>query len=171
MNNEDIVIVDLEATCQTDNYGFQMEIIEIGAVKTDGSKFSAFVRPIINTELSDFCKELTTIEQSDVDSAQLFTEVYPEFRKFIEGCEVYSWGEYDRNQFARDLRLHNIEDDYISEHHHNLKHLYTERTGKLAGYFPKAMKAIGLNFVGTSHRGIDDAENMMTVYKKIMEIE
>lgn len=44
------------------------EIIEIGAVKMNSavevvSEFCTFVRPKLNLNLSDFCKELTSIKQ------------------------------------------------------------------------------------------------------------
>jgi len=103
------IILDLEATCWKDRgVKKQNEIIEIGAIKIDGngkliSEFSEFVKPKLNPELSDFCKELTTIGQSDIDSADTFDCVIERFKKWINLDEPYilcSWGFYDRKQFA-----------------------------------------------------------------------
>ena len=64
------IILDLEATC-TDNRNiyFDNEVIEIGAVKIENKlvidEFQSFVKPIVNTELTEFCKNLTSINQSD----------------------------------------------------------------------------------------------------------
>ncbi len=72
------IILDLEATCWKDrNNGKPNEIIEIGALKIDEngktiSEFSRFVKPKLNPTLSDFCMELTTIPQSEIDSASNF---------------------------------------------------------------------------------------------------
>ncbi|EJM56184.1 3'-5' exonuclease [Pseudomonas sp. GM48] len=83
--------VDLEATC--DEVGesessrplavvpAQMETIEIGLVVIDletleiVSEFQRFVRPLITPTLTDFCKELTSIQQTDVDSSGTYVEV------------------------------------------------------------------------------------------------
>jgi len=55
------IIIDLEATCWKNDMDFtKMEIIEIGAVKLAGddlevlSEFPRFVRPVENSQLSDF---------------------------------------------------------------------------------------------------------------------
>ena len=70
------LVVDLEATCCNRNSfpRTEMEIIEIGAVMTDSQfevidEFQSFIKPVRHPELTDFCKELTTISQQEVDSA------------------------------------------------------------------------------------------------------
>ena len=82
------IVLDLEATCEKDNPHFNKEIIEIGAVKLTDSfeiidTYDAFVRPILNPTLSAFCMELTTIQQSDVDAANLFPVVLNGFKEWI----------------------------------------------------------------------------------------
>ena len=78
------IILDLEATC-TDNRNiyFDNEVIEIGAVKIENKQvideFQSFVRPVVNTELTEFCKNLTSINQSDVDNAEIFPNVLDNF--------------------------------------------------------------------------------------------
>ena len=79
----DYLVVDLEATC--DERGRlpreEMETIEIGAVLIDGAllmksgalesrgEFQCFIRPIRHPVLSEFCRQLTSIRQEDVDQA------------------------------------------------------------------------------------------------------
>ena len=55
-----------------------MEIIEIGAVMVDREtlsivdEFQTFIKPIRHPILTDFCKQLTSITQSQVDTAPTF---------------------------------------------------------------------------------------------------
>lgn len=66
----------------------QMETIEIGLVLIDletlevVDEFQRFVRPQINPILTDFCKELTSIHQTDVDSAATYAKVGQELGAF-----------------------------------------------------------------------------------------
>ena len=107
------IIVDLEATCERNNRAFNNEIIEIGAVKLNRNldiidEFCSFVQPIVNPILTDFCVELTTITQKDVDSADGFITVLNRFLAWIGNEDFFlcSWGYYDKNQFIKDCELH-----------------------------------------------------------------
>ena len=116
------IVLDLEATCNDSNEDFQMEIIEIGAVAINDrgeilDTYNTFVQPIVNTQLTDFCKNLTTIEQNDVDNAPKFPRAMIDFLGWIyshleddnhDGVKLWSWGYYDRNQFIKDCLLHQI---------------------------------------------------------------
>ena len=80
------VIVDLEATCWEGGSNIEkMEIIEIGAIILQSSQgparseFSAFVKPVIEPILSDYCMRLTSIRQQDVDEADDFKEQNAQF--------------------------------------------------------------------------------------------
>jgi hypothetical protein len=74
-----MLVIDLEATCD-DADGLpasDMEIIEIGAVwaTAEGTvldTFQALVRPVVRPQLTPFCRQLTNIQQADVDGAELF---------------------------------------------------------------------------------------------------
>lgn len=167
------IILDLEATCWKDrNVKKQNEIIEIGAIKIDGngkiiSEFSEFVKPKLNPELSDFCKDLATIEQSDIDSADTFDIVIERFKKWINLDEPYilcSWGFYDKNQFAKDCDLHNLDKNWLNNHI-SLKHQYVKikKLNKPIG-MSGALKREGFELDGTHHRGIDDARNIAKIF-------
>ena len=101
------IVFDLEATCwEKGTTPGRMEIIEIGATKLDPDtyeivdSFSTFVRPVNEPELSDFCTNLTSIRQLDVDAAPDFPEAMRIFFDWIggEGVTFCSWGEYDIKQ-------------------------------------------------------------------------
>lgn len=163
------IIYDLEATCE--NYKpYEHETIEIGAVKIDEAgnvvdTFNSFIRPIINTDLSDYCKDLTHISQEDVDTADAFDIVSKEFVAWMgNDYHLCSWGYFDKEQFDRDCLLHGISNDWV-KNHISLKHQYSEirNVKKLAG-LKKALRIEGLKFEGTPHRGIDDAINTSKVF-------
>lgn len=166
------VIFDLEATCtKTGEFPRdEMEIIEIGAVDTDGKEFASFIKPVRNPELTDFCKELTTIKQSDVDTAAEFKEVYAFFKDFFEDATLISWGDYDRKQMIKDLEYHGIKDKYINYNHINLKQVFLDYSGLKRAGVNKALSWFNLEFEGTKHRGIDDAKNIIKIYDKLVEV-
>jgi len=180
-----IIILDLEATCwdrgsegnfrdvdqSTLEIGGphwkqlnEMEIIEIGAVKVKNDyefeiidQFQTFVRPVLNPILTDFCKNLTTISQKDVDNAPYFKEAFLNFRKWSGKPICYmGWGKYDYKQIQKDCLRSGLscfsEDKYI-----NGKDEYFRFTGKRAGGLGKAVRRHNLKFEGTHHRAISDA--------------
>ena len=168
-----IIIVDLEATC-SENKDIENEIIEIGAVKIIDGKvvdtFGQFVRPIFNPILTDFCKELTTIQQEDVDKAENFPEVLADFKKWI-GTNDYimmSWGFYDKKQFIKDCEKWHIPSNWIPEHQ-NVKLMFADKMNHKPCGMEKALNYLRIPLDGTHHRGIDDAKNIAKIYLKIME--
>ena len=167
------IVLDLEATCWKNRHTNKPnEIIEIGAVKIDSSgrivdEFSEFVRPKLHPFLSDFCKELTTITQEDIDNADFFHTVIEAFKTWINLKEPYilcSWGYYDKNQFVSDCELHDLDTEWV-EPHISIKHQYAEIKGirrpiGMAG----ALKLEMISLDGTHHRGIDDARNISKIF-------
>jgi inhibitor of KinA sporulation pathway (predicted exonuclease) len=164
------IIFDLEATCD-DKVKIENEIIEIGALKIDKDlniveEFQRFVKPIKNPILTEFCKDLTKIKQSDVDNANTFDIVCNEFMKFIgDDYLLCSWGFYDKSQLTKDCILHGIQSAWVNEHI-SLKHQHGAmfNLGKGVGV-TQALRMGGMEFEGTLHRGIDDAKNITKIFK------
>jgi len=183
--NPTLIVFDLEATCwdRGENAGnwndadpnymkidsptwkqvHEMETIEIGAVKLDIKnyeiidQFQTFIRPILNPELTDFCKKLTTITQKNVSNAPDFKEAFMSFRRWAGRPFYYvGWGQYDYRQLRRDCDRCGVglfsEDRYL-----NGKDEYFRFTGKRAGGLGKAVRRHNLTFEGTHHRAISDA--------------
>ena len=172
MNVRDYLVIDLEATC--DNAGAvpkrQMEIIEIGAVLVDGetlaprSEFQTFVRPIRHPQLTDFCRELTSITQAEVDAAPRFPEALARLREYAYGGPYRpifcSWGNYDRHQFELDARFHGVKLPFGRDHI-NLKQAFSDALGTRKRFgMARALRRMRIPLVGTHHRGIDDARNI-----------
>lgn len=125
------LIIDFEATCCNDN-SFprdEMEIIEFGAVLLNShslkieSDYQTFIKPVCNPVLTEFCKELTTIRQTQVDQAPDFPAVIKSVQAWLADVSSYrfcSWGGYDKKQLTQDCAYHNLEYPF-SEAHTNLK--------------------------------------------------
>ena len=47
------------------------------------NEFRSFVRPTVDTTLTDFCKELTGIQQASVDTAPTLPEVLQEIDEWL----------------------------------------------------------------------------------------
>jgi inhibitor of KinA sporulation pathway (predicted exonuclease) len=166
------IILDLEATCEQNNRDFPNETIEIGAVKIDEnfnivSTYNEFIKPKINPILTDFCKQLTSITQEDIDNAKTFPDVIRHFKNWIGvGTEEYilcSWGFYDKKQFTRDCELHGLDSSWTNRHI-SLKHQFgTIRNEKPCG-MEKALNKLNIPLEGTHHRGIDDAKNIAKIF-------
>ncbi|MBD2499363.1 3'-5' exonuclease [Anabaena azotica] len=171
------LIVDLEATCSDDGSipRQEMEIIEIGAVMLNrktweiDSEFQQFIQPVRHPRLTKFCTELTSISQQDVDQAPQFSEamsrfqdwIYPLFNNHI----FCSWGNYDKNQFMQDCQFHNVPYPFSSQHI-NIKQEFSEYLGVSKKFgMAQALNHLGMELIGTHHRGIDDARNIAIIYK------
>lgn len=178
-----LLVFDLEATCwgtfKDTPENDTNEIIEIGAVLLDDElktikQISTFVKPVINPNLSNFCKQLTSITQTDVDNAKTFNDAFDDFlneltdgeKDILKNIDIGSWGKYDYNQLKKDIQLHNSY--YPFQSHVNLKKTFSNYHNTKRGYgLKKALKKIDLEFEGNHHRGIDDAINTTNIIKKM----
>ena len=168
------IIFDLEATCWENDRTKTNEIIEIGAIKISENRdvlgeFNAFVKPIVNPKLSEFCKKLTSITQTDVNEAHLFPQVISDFLRWINIKEDYllcSWGHYDKHQLIQDSKVHSLSADWASKHI-SLKHKYRQIKNLSRPIGMKgALKMERMGLDGTHHRGIDDARNISKIFLK-----
>lgn len=165
------VIFDLEASCDHDNSTMTMETIEIGAVDTEGHVFDSFVKPIVNPILTDYCQDLTSITQADVDAAETFPHVWPSFLDFVGSSPMLSWGAYDRRQLLSDLHLHHITEgvDVVNHQHMNLKDYYRVIMHRRAKGMDAELRRLQLPLDGVHHRGVDDAKNLLKIFNYLLD--
>ena len=168
---EKLLVVDLEATCASNGAipPSKMETIEIGAVLVEPihfeicSEFQAFIKPVRNPNLTEFCIDLTGITQEMVSEAASYFEVFPAFVEWIErnamGSAFCSWGAYDRRQLEQDCVMHGLV--YNMPPHANLKALFSDRqsTKRPVG-MAAALELCGIELSGQHHRALDDAKNI-----------
>ena len=169
IQRDKIVIVDIEATCwETDPppEGQVNEIIEVGVclfeVKSRdlSAKRSIFVRPE-KSVVSEFCTKLTTITPEQVASGVAFAEACQILESDYDTLNRawMSWGSYDRRMFKEQCQDRAVRYPF-SKKHINLKSVHGKLNGGQRVGMARAMKKVGLEFVGTHHRGDDDAWNI-----------
>lgn len=174
-----ITCIDMEASCGDNgwNKSNKMEIIEFAAIFTDKNfnvikEFDEFVQPIIHPVLTKYCKDLTTIKQSDVDNADMFEDV---LKRFV-GCMntissnkndflFCSWGKYDLKQLSEDCELHNIQYPF-NDNHCNLKDVVCKKIGIKRKGMESVLAHLKLSLDGIHHRGIDDCRNILKICRK-----
>jgi len=173
------LIVDLEATCCNKNTitRNQMEIIEIGAVMLDSEtllkvdEFTIFIKPIRHPILTDFCKDLTSITQKDIDTSLKFPESIKIFKKWLYQYDNFlfcSWGDYDKKQLDQDCKHHYVPNP-IGAEHINIKKLFSKSQNLKKKYgMAGALKLSKIKLEGFHHRGIDDARNMANLMPYIL---
>lgn len=177
-----VVIFDIEASCESRkiNPNYNMETIEIGAVKMDGEKiideFQTFIKPEYVDKLTPFCTELTGITFDDLENAPSFNEAIINFHEFIYGHTIYSCGEFDRKFLSQEIAEKGISQDHlmarnaIESSHVNLKRHYKNVTSKHMRGMIGMAKDLNVKLKGVHHRGLDDARNLAYIYIRIEKI-
>lgn len=175
------IALDLEATCwEYDTSVHEKEIIEIGAVLVDGhtlsrqEEFSQLVKPAEKPDISDYCRQLTGIQNEEIFSAAPFSEVWPEFLNWAGADEftLVSWGNYDWYQLEIEAKRHNMPFPPVNcRGHINLKERFASvySLKKPVG-LKKGVRKIGLEFEGTNHRGLDDAKNVASILIHLLPV-
>ncbi|MCC6816629.1 MAG: exonuclease domain-containing protein [Saprospiraceae bacterium] len=171
-------VFDLEATCweyQTNN---QQEIIEIGICIVDeygrlSKSFSSFIKPVLNPSLSNYCKNLTGINQSDVEKAKIFPIVIEQILDWAEiPDEEYvfcAWGTKDYKLIESDARLHRIDIDWLSPYIDAKSQYHQNRELENKSGLYKVLKKNGFEFDGPQHRALSDASNLAKIISKYID--
>ncbi|WP_037369910.1 3'-5' exonuclease [Amycolatopsis orientalis] len=169
-------VVDVEATCwdKQPPPGQVSEIVEIGLTVVDlragerVAKHRILVRPA-RSEVSPFCTELTGLTQAEVRGGLSFREACRALVTRHRTAELpwASWGDYDRNQFARQCRDSGIEYPFAGRHT-NAKAAFAAayRLRRRQG-MAQALAVAGLPLEGRHHRGDDDAWNIAALVLEV----
>ncbi len=174
------VVFDLEATCW-DNTGIarKQEIIEIGACLINPfleveKKFVSLVKPVIHPLLSGYCKQLTGIQQFEIEKAKSFHSVMDHFLDWAEwdeeeGLYLYAWGSKDIQLLREACLQHKVDDDWIQEFT-DLKSSYTrlKQLPKAVG-LDRALFMEGIDFEGERHRALPDALNLAKLFVRYID--
>lgn len=184
------LLIDFEATCKKDQKIHNQEIIEfpVKLITADGkdvAEFHKFVKPIMNPLLTEFCKELTGIDQKTVNDAQGWADVWCEFNMFlfehgINGTNTvtFTFGDWDlKTMLPCQMKMYSSM--YIPKGMNriptvlktwiNLKSVYQEVYNESVGSLSDMVTKANLEFVGTPHSGISDTRSMTAVLKKIIQ--
>jgi inhibitor of KinA sporulation pathway (predicted exonuclease) len=176
MKYDKITVIDIESTCWKENNSRDInEIIEIGIcpIETKSGNVlepkSIIVKPTYST-VSEFCTELTTLTQEDVDNGISFSDACSilvneyETKKYVWS----SYGFYDRNQFEIQCERENVQYPF-SYAHINVKILFAlVNSLKRQVGMTDALKMLKIPLKGTHHRGGDDAQNIAQILSRIL---
>ena len=163
-----VLVVDIEATCwERIPRGSTNEIIEIGLtilntkISTIEVNESIIVKPTTST-VSEFCTNLTTLTQADVDKGITFAQACRVLTNKYQSTKYTfaSWGDYDRNQFKRQCDREQVPYPF-STTHLNIKNLFAlkYKLDREVGIM-EALELSKLEHIGVHHKGKDDSLNI-----------
>lgn len=172
-----IAIIDLECTCD-DQIPFgkeEYEIIEIGIALCDLSihdlkiieSMQFYVKPSVRPLLTNFCTQLTGIEQSTVDQAVSLGEALQMLDEWMTEHNVDIWGSWgnDRSQFTIECRLKSLDNPINEFQHFDIKRIFSQLFSWRVG-MTRAMQIRGVVSEGRLHSGVADACNVARLVKK-----
>ena len=174
---DQILVIDIESTCwqNAPPPGQESEIIEIGICLFDVAsaqrleKDSILVKPD-RSQVSEFCTQLTTLTQSQVDRGISFAAACSILKKqYLSKERVWaSYGDYDRRQFERQCESRKISYPFGTTHL-NVKSLFAiiHALPHEVG-MDRALELLNLPLEGTHHRGGDDAWNIAAILSKLL---
>ncbi|CAH9113796.1 unnamed protein product [Cuscuta epithymum] len=167
------VVIDFEATCDKERNPHPQEIIEFPSVIVSSMTgqleacFQTYVRPTCNELLSDFCKDLTGIQQIQVDRGVTLSEALHKHDKWLEkkgikhsNFAVVTWSNWDcRVMLESECRYKKIQKPPYFNKWINLKVPFRETFGGGRCTLKEAVQLAGIEWQGRAHCGLDDAKN------------
>ncbi|KAM9305526.1 ERI1 exoribonuclease 2 [Gastrophryne carolinensis] len=183
-----LIIIDFESTCWKDTKHYGQEIIEFPAVLLNTSsgeiesEFHTYVQPQEHPILSNFCTELTGIQQQQVDDGVPLKICLSQFSNWIQKlqkdrgiifpsvlpipstgqkmCAFVTWSDWDLGVCLlyeckrKQLRKPDILNSWI-DLRLTYKMFYNRKPKGLNG----ALQDVGIEFSGREHSGLDDSRN------------
>ncbi|KAH9849726.1 exonuclease RNase T and DNA polymerase III [Lenzites betulinus] len=190
-----LLVLDFEATCDNKTSVLpkeEIEIIEFPTILYDiknelvQATFHQYVRPTIHPNLTQFCTDLTGIQQATVDAAQPFPVVWESFQEFLRNHDIttqpddacfLTCGDWDlKTMLPAQLRLSGLRDASASpaapakpfDRWINIKNSYRRLYGLK---YPKGMQGMlnhaNMDLEGRHHSGIDDCKNILRLVRKM----
>ncbi|XP_040212786.1 ERI1 exoribonuclease 2 [Rana temporaria] len=188
-----LIIIDFESTCWKDIKHYGQEIIEFPAVLLNTSsgeiesEFHTYVQPQEHPILSEFCTELTGINQQQVDDGIPLKICLSQFSNWIQKlqkergiifpnvlpnqpcpeqkmCAFVTWSDWDLGVCLlyeckrKQLRKTEILNSWI-DLRLTYKLFYNRKPKGLNG----ALQDVGIEFSGREHSGLDDSRNTATL--------
>lgn len=184
------LVLDFEATCEKAQLSttFQQEIIEFPVYKVDGKNFEvegvfhSFVRPEINTEITNYCSTLTGITQADVENEGDLAVVLENFDQWMSD-HVFSLqkshifvtsGDWDlKKMLPTECALKNISTRKYFYPYVNINKSFAHTIGRWPrhgrGRLSAMLTMLELPKSGEFHHGTSDCENIVNIMKSLAE--
>lgn len=153
------------------------EIIQLGAIKLDKnlkiiSALNRLVKPEIYSELNPFIKNLTNINEEDLNRANSFKEVFQEFIEFTEDGKsiLCVWGTTDIRELFRNIKYHLLDEslvpkEYIDIQKYASKYLNCPKGTNISLH--NAVELYGIPVKYEFHNAINDAYYTAEVFGRI----
>ncbi|KAI8981292.1 ribonuclease H-like domain-containing protein [Trametes punicea] len=187
-----LLVLDFEATCDdTDRIvpRGEMEIIEFPTILYDLQQdkveaiFHEYVRPTLHPRLTQFCTGLTGIEQSTVDAADTFQNVWERYQQFLRSHKIIeqpssaaflTCGDWDlKTMLPQQLRLSGLDDSSTSLPYNrwiNIKKSYQWFYGlRYAKGMDGMLRHARMTLEGRHHSGIDDCKNILRLVRRMRQ--
>jgi len=173
-------VLDFEATCDEPRPPPTQEIIEFPTVLLDAEtmevvdEFESFVKPVKHPMLTDFCRELTGIEQVDVDGADPFPVVFQRHQEWLRSHDgealFVTCGDWDlKSMLPRQCRVCKLSLPHEYLEWVNIKNVFGAYRKRRAPGMVKMLKSLGLKLEGRHHRGIDDCRNIARIAQELVK--
>ncbi|KAF6167268.1 hypothetical protein GIB67_043129 [Kingdonia uniflora] len=176
------VVIDFEATCDKDKKPNPQEIIEFPSVLVNSmnnqieSSFQTYVRPIFHQHLTNFCKDLTGIQQEQVDRGVLLSEALLMHDKWLEDMgvkksnfAVVTWGDWDCSiMLESECRFKQIKKPDYFNRWINLRVPFNEVYRGVRCSLIEAVELACIPWEGRPHCGLDDARNTARLLISLM---
>ncbi|XP_051117338.1 uncharacterized protein LOC127242050 [Andrographis paniculata] len=167
------IVIDFEATCDKGKIIYPQEIIEFPSIVVSGVTgqtqgwFQRYVRPTYNPILTDFCKELTGIEQTEVDYGVTLTEAIFQHDEWLKtmgirntNFAIVTWSDCDCEiMLESECKFKNIYKPLYFNRWINLQIPFHDIFGGEKCNLKTAVEKAGLTWEGRWHCGLDDAKN------------
>lgn len=174
---DQIIVIDIESTCWKERSpkGQINEIIEIGMTPVETKSGNLLeTRDIIvkpeHSMISDFCTDLTTLTQEQVDLGVPFKDACRILTdEFMTKNRVWaSYGNYDKNRFEEQCIREKIDYPFGNDHI-NTKALFAAvHSLRHQVGMSKALNILGIPLEGTHHRGNDDSRNIAKILSRLL---
>ncbi|WOL04565.1 ERI1 exoribonuclease 2-like [Canna indica] len=178
------VVIDFEATCDKERNPHPQEIIEFPSVLVNSTTgqieavFQTYVRPAYHQHLTDFCKELTGIQQIQVDRGVPLSEALLMHDKWLENkgiknknFAVVTWSNWDcRIILDYECRYKKIRKPSYFNRWINLKVPFQKMFQGAWCTLKESVQLAGLTWEGRAHCGLDDARNTARLLVHLMDM-
>ncbi|XP_075412856.1 3'-5' exoribonuclease 1 [Tenrec ecaudatus] len=182
-----ICIIDFEATCEEGNPPeFIHEIIEFPVVLLNThtleieDTFQQYVKPEINTQLSDFCINLTGITQDQVDRADTFPQVLKKVIDWMRLKELgtkYKYsiltdGSWDMSKFLNiQCQLSSLGYPPFAKEWINIRKSYGNfyKVPRSQTKLTIMLEKLGMSYDGRPHSGLDDSKNIARIAVRMLQ--
>jgi inhibitor of KinA sporulation pathway (predicted exonuclease) len=148
------------------------EFIQIALIKVDINtmniinEFQTFVKPIKNPQLSDYCTNLTHIEQDIIDEADTFDKVQPAMLNFIGNTKCYSFGQ-DFKVLYENQEINNLNNPF-KDQFFDLRIMLIEEGYDVKSYCSGTLSELfGIKSEFHTHDAVGDAKTVLIALKEL----